>query len=80
MSRLLRELEAEGQPGGGANAKQLNLSMIFNSGRGSIAHQLGLPVTNDSFVDDFGHTVKFIDCSLVGKNTLEYILLGVSET
>lgn len=28
---------------GEANAKQLNLSMIFNSGNGAIAHKLGLP-------------------------------------
>lgn len=28
---------------GEANAKQINLSMIFNSGRGAIAHKIGLP-------------------------------------
>lgn len=28
---------------GEANAKQINLSMIFNSGNGAIAHKLGLP-------------------------------------
>jgi len=30
---------------GEANAKQINLSMIFNSGKGAIAHKLGLPWT-----------------------------------
>jgi DNA polymerase I-like protein with 3'-5' exonuclease and polymerase domains len=59
------------QPGGGANAKQLNLSMIFNSGRGSIANQLGLPVTNDSFVDDFGHTVKFYRAGAEGNSIID---------
>ena len=38
---------------GGANAKQLNLSMIFNSGRGAIAHKLGLPCTEARFRDKF---------------------------
>lgn len=34
---------------GEANAKQINLSMIFNSGRGAIAHKLGLPWEWDQF-------------------------------
>lgn len=34
-----RNPERQGQ----ANAKQINLSMIFNSGRGAIAHKIGLP-------------------------------------
>ncbi len=34
---------------GEVNAKQLNLSMIFNSGNGAIAADLGLPYTWESF-------------------------------
>lgn len=34
---------------GEVNAKQLNLSMIFNSGNGAIAQELGLPFTWESF-------------------------------
>lgn len=34
---------------GEANAKQLNLSMIFNSGNGAIAEKMGMPFTWDSF-------------------------------
>jgi len=30
-------------PGGGANAKQINLAMIFNMGMGKLAKQMGLP-------------------------------------
>jgi len=47
------------RPEGGANAKQLNLSMIFNSGKGAIAHKLGLPTSGDSFIDDFGKTINY---------------------
>ena len=46
-------------PTGGANAKQLNLSMIFNSGNGAIAHKLGLPTSPDSFTDPYGKVVNF---------------------
>lgn len=46
-------------PEGGANAKQLNLSMIFNSGNGSIAQALGYPVTEESFVDRSGRRVVY---------------------
>ena len=35
---------------GEANAKQLNLSMIFNSGNGAIAEKMGMPFSWDSFV------------------------------
>jgi DNA polymerase I-like protein with 3'-5' exonuclease and polymerase domains len=35
---------------GEANAKQLDLSMIFNSGNGAIAKKMGMPYTNESFI------------------------------
>lgn len=45
LTGLPRAAEYSGQ----ANAKQLNLSMIFNSGRGAIAAKMGMPYTWDSF-------------------------------
>lgn len=45
MTGLVRNAEYGGQ----ANAKQLNLSMIFNSGRGAIAEKMGMPFVWDSF-------------------------------
>jgi DNA polymerase I-like protein with 3'-5' exonuclease and polymerase domains len=47
------------QPNGGPNAKQINLSMIFNSGNGSIAEQLGYPTFPDQFLGDDGKIVKY---------------------
>jgi len=46
MTHLVRNAEYSGQP----NAKQLNLSMIFNSGNGAIAEKMGMPFTHDSFI------------------------------
>lgn len=45
LTGLPRNAEFSGQ----ANAKQLNLSMIFNSGNGAIAEKMGMPFTHDSF-------------------------------
>ena len=45
----LTHLPRNAQYSGQANAKQLNLSMIFNSGRGAIAEKMGMPFTWDSF-------------------------------
>lgn len=44
---------------GEANAKQLNLSMIFNAGKGATADQMGLPWEWDQFEDSSGHTVRY---------------------
>ena len=46
----LTSLPRNKPPEGGPNAKQLNLSMIFNSGNGSIAQQMGLPWKWESFL------------------------------
>ncbi len=46
----LSKLPRNKPPEGGANAKQLNLSMIFNSGNGAIAEQMDLPWAWDSFL------------------------------
>ena len=45
LTGLVRNATYSGQP----NAKQLNLSMIFNSGRGAIADKMGMPWTWASF-------------------------------
>ena len=46
ITNLVRNATYSGQP----NAKQLNLSMIFNSGNGAIAEKMGMEYTNESFV------------------------------
>lgn len=46
LTGLPRNAEYSGQ----ANAKQLNLSMIFNSGNGAIAEKMGMPFVHDSFM------------------------------
>lgn len=58
MTGLPRNPEFSGQ----ANAKQLNLSMIFNSGNGAIAAKMGMPYTWDSFKK--------------GKDTFTYMKAG----
>lgn len=56
LTGLVRNAEYPGQP----NAKQLNLSMIFCQGKGATAAKMGMPVTQDTFKDEFtGATVKF---------------------
>ncbi|MDA3831800.1 MAG: aminoadenine-incorporating DNA polymerase DpoZ [Spirochaetales bacterium] len=46
ITGLVRNATYSGQP----NAKQLNLSMIFNSGRGAIADKMGMPWTWETFL------------------------------
>lgn len=45
---------------GGANAKQINLAMVFNMGSGELADRMNLPFTWESFTDHKGneHTYK----------------------
>jgi DNA polymerase I-like protein with 3'-5' exonuclease and polymerase domains len=46
LTRLVRNATYSGEP----NAKQLNLSMIFNSGDGAIAEKMGMPWSWESFL------------------------------
>jgi len=46
LTGLVRNAEYSGQP----NAKQLNLSMIFNSGDGAIADKMGMPWKWETFL------------------------------
>lgn len=48
LTGLTRNATYSGQP----NAKQLNLSMIFNSGNGAIAEKMGMPWGWSSFTDN----------------------------
>ncbi len=44
---------------GNANAKTLNLAMVFNFGEGTLCKELGLPTITKSFVDKKGKTVIY---------------------
>lgn len=45
---------------GGANAKQMNLAMVFNMGGGTLAAKMGLPFTWDSFEDGKGQVHEYM--------------------
>ena len=55
LTHLPRNAEYSGQ----ANAKQLNLSMIFNSGNGAIADKMGMPWEWNSFVTRGGEKITY---------------------
>lgn len=55
LTHLPRNASYSGQP----NAKQLNLSAIFNSGNGSLADKMGLPWEWDAFYDDDEELIKY---------------------
>ena len=48
----LTGLPRSAQESGGANAKQINLAMVFNMGGGELAARMGLPYTWDSAIFD----------------------------
>lgn len=58
---------------GGANAKQLNLSMIYDMGEASIAKALGLPLDPEphSFLDMDGKTVTYFKAGKEAKHIIE---------
>lgn len=55
MTGLVRNATYSGQP----NAKQLNLSMIFNQGRGSTAQKMGMPWEWSSFQAKNGEVIRY---------------------
>lgn len=55
LTGLPRDATYSGQ----ANAKQLNLSMIFNSGNGAIADKMGMPWEWNSFIDKNNKVVTY---------------------
>ncbi len=55
ITGLVRNATYSGQP----NAKQLNLSMIFNSGNGAIAQKMGMPWSWDEFQNDKGEVIRY---------------------
>lgn len=66
MTNLPRNAEYSGQP----NAKQLNLSMIFNQGRGSTAQKMGMPWEWATFTGRDGEEVRY---QKAGKEANEII-------
>lgn len=55
----LTHLPRNPQVSGGGNAKQLNLSMIFNSGNGAIAWRMGMDWEWSTFSNDRGQAVRY---------------------
>ena len=55
----LMGISRDAQWAGQANAKQLNLSILFNSGRGAIAEALSMPFEWEEFTDKKGELVRY---------------------
>jgi len=55
---------------GEANAKQLNLSMIFNSGNGSIADKMGMRWEWEEFTADDGEEVRYKKAGAEAMNVI----------
>lgn len=55
MTGLPRNATYSGQ----ANAKQMNLSAIFNSGNGALADKMGMPWSWESFTDNKGQSITY---------------------
>jgi DNA polymerase I-like protein with 3'-5' exonuclease and polymerase domains len=55
----LTHLPRDAQYSGQANAKQLNLSMIFNVGRGAAAEKMGMDWWWDEFVSRDGEVIRY---------------------
>lgn len=55
LTNLVRNAEYSGQP----NAKQLNLSMIFNAGKGATAEEMGMPWSWDQFTNRQGELIRY---------------------
>ncbi len=66
LTGLVRNATYSGQP----NAKQLNLSMIFNSGNGAIADKMGMEWAWDEFTAKDGKLIRY---KKAGKEALEVI-------
>lgn len=56
LTGLARDAEYSGQP----NSKQLNLSMIFNQGKGATAKKMGMPWEWDEFENDQGQKIRYM--------------------
>ncbi len=66
LTNLPRSASYAGEP----NAKQLNLSMIFNAGNGHIAFTIGKPWWWDEFTDEDDEVIKF---RKAGEEAMEVI-------
>lgn len=65
----LTGLPRSARSAGEANAKQINLGMVFNMGAGELASQMGLPYTIETV--DFGDHIH--DLKKAGPETLEIV-------
>lgn len=68
MTGLVRNATYSGEP----NAKQLNLSMIFNQGKGATAKKMGMPWEWSEFTAKNGDTIRY---RKAGKEAEEVIAL-----
>lgn len=68
LTGLVRNATYSGQP----NAKQLNLSMIFNSGNGAIAEKMGMPFTWDSFTRKDGKVFRYKKAGVEAERVIEH--------
>jgi len=66
LSGLPRNASYNGQ----ANAKQLNLSMIFNSGDGAIAEKMGMSWSWEEFTSGSGEKVRYKKAGIEAKNII----------
>lgn len=69
LTHLVRNAEYSGQP----NAKQLNLSMIFNSGNGAIADKMGMPWRWESFTTTENGKEKEVVYKKAGREAMDVI-------
>lgn len=67
LTGLVRNATYNGQP----NAKQLNLSMIFNSGKGAIAEAMGMPWKWEQFTSRQGELVRYKKAGLEAERVIE---------
>jgi DNA polymerase I-like protein with 3'-5' exonuclease and polymerase domains len=66
MTNLPRNATYSGEP----NAKQLNLSMIFNQGKGATAAKMGMDWEWDSFTDKQGNEVRYQKAGLEAQEVI----------
>lgn len=67
LTGLVRDAEYSGQP----NSKQLNLSMIFNQGKGATAKKMGMPWEWDVFETDHGQKIKYMKAGPEAQAVIE---------
>jgi hypothetical protein len=67
LTGLVRDAEYSGQP----NSKQLNLSMIFNQGKGATAKKMGMAWEWDTFENDYGQIIRYMKAGPEAQAVIE---------